>query len=89
MTCTRRTLLKAIREKCIDCMCGQANEVAQCTVERCALYPFRMGKNPFRTCNLSDEARKALSERAKAMNKSRISKEHERMKNVSDDGRNT
>jgi hypothetical protein len=38
---------KAIRAKCIDCSCGQESEVRECTVTNCALYPFRMGKNPF------------------------------------------
>ena len=40
--------LKAIRLKCLDCCCGSANEVKLCTVEKCALYPFRFGKNPNR-----------------------------------------
>lgn len=40
--------LKAIREKCIDCCCGQLAEVKQCPSVRCALHPFRMGKNPYR-----------------------------------------
>lgn len=41
------TPIKAIREKCLDCCCGSANEVKLCTVERCALYPYRFGKNPY------------------------------------------
>lgn len=50
--------VKAIRDKCIDCMCGQANEVKQCSAEHCPLYPFRLGKNPFRTGHtLTDEQR--------------------------------
>ncbi len=80
--------VKAIREKCIDCMCGQANEVAQCTVERCALYPFRMGKNPFYKKNYTEERRQAMSERGKAMYMSRIAKKQEQMKNVSDNEHN-
>lgn len=51
--------VKAIRDKCIDCMCGQANEVKSCTVESCALYPFRMGKNPYRTGRVLTEEQKA------------------------------
>lgn len=42
------TPLKAIRLKCLDCCCGSAHEVRQCTAERCSLYPFRLGKNPNR-----------------------------------------
>ena len=40
--------LRAIREKCLDCSCQQPIEVKECTVATCALYPFRMGKNPYR-----------------------------------------
>jgi hypothetical protein len=40
--------LKAIREKCIDCCCGNAAEVRKCVATNCALWPFRMGTNPFR-----------------------------------------
>lgn len=39
---------KVIREKCLDCCCGSANEVKLCTAERCPLWPWRMGKNPYR-----------------------------------------
>src|SRR5262245_50633995 len=39
--------LKAIREKCLDCCCGNAAEVRKCVATDCALWPFRMGKNPF------------------------------------------
>lgn len=40
--------LKAIRAKCLDCSCGSSNEVKLCPVTKCALYPFRFGKNPYR-----------------------------------------
>lgn len=42
------TPLRAIRLKCLDCSCGSAHEVRQCTAEGCPLYPFRIGKNPNR-----------------------------------------
>lgn len=42
------TPLKAIRAKCLDCCCGQANEVRQCPCSDCALYLFRFGSNPAR-----------------------------------------
>jgi hypothetical protein len=41
-------VLKAIRAKCLDCSGGMASEVRDCLVRNCALYPFRMGKNPWR-----------------------------------------
>lgn len=40
------TPVKAIRAKCLDCVCGQANEVRLCPCEECPLWPFRLGKNP-------------------------------------------
>ncbi len=40
-------LLKAIRKKCLDCSCDSYKEVELCFDNTCALYPFRMGKNPF------------------------------------------
>ena len=40
--------MRAIREKCLDCSCQQPIEVKECTVKTCALYPFRMGTNPYR-----------------------------------------
>lgn len=42
------TPMKAIRAKCLDCMCGQAQEVRLCPVTDCSLYPYRMGHNPSR-----------------------------------------
>lgn len=42
------TPLKAIRAKCLDCVCGQLQEVRLCPCKDCPLYPFRMGKNPNR-----------------------------------------
>lgn len=40
--------LKAIRAKCLDCMCDQPGEVRLCPCENCALHPYRMGHNPNR-----------------------------------------
>lgn len=42
------TPLMAIKEKCLDCCCGDSKEVKHCTVANCALFPFRMGRNPNR-----------------------------------------
>lgn len=44
----RISALNAIRLKCLDC-CGSTSEVKLCPVESCPLYPFRLGKNPYRT----------------------------------------
>jgi hypothetical protein len=40
------TPIKAIRAKCLDCSCNQFKEVVLCTVTKCSLYPYRMGKRP-------------------------------------------
>lgn len=42
------TPLKAIRAKCLDCVCGQANEVKLCPCEDCPLWQYRFGHNPKR-----------------------------------------
>lgn len=59
--------LKAVRQKCLECSCGNQAEVRQCVIERCPLYPFRFGKNPFRQKReLSEEARAAAAARLHA-----------------------
>ena len=40
-------MLKVIRAKCLDCCADQPGEVRKCTAFRCALWPYRLGKNPF------------------------------------------
>lgn len=40
--------LRSIRLKCLDCCAGNAKEVRECRVGRCALHPFRLGTNPNR-----------------------------------------
>ena len=63
--------VKAIRAFCIDCCGGSSNEVKLCTAPKCALYPFRLGKNPYRTKRvMTDEQRAEATERlAKARQK--------------------
>ena len=38
--------LKAIRQKCLDCVCGSAVEVKKCHIEKCPLWSFRFGRPP-------------------------------------------
>lgn len=58
--------LKAIRQNCLDCMCGNANEVKLCTVTKCALYPYRLGHNPNRKKReMTEEQKQATAERLK------------------------
>lgn len=40
------TPMKAIRAKCLDCMCGSAHEVRLCPCVKCPLYAYRFGKRP-------------------------------------------
>src|SRR6266436_1715501 len=48
-------LLRIIRAKCIDCSAGSEAEVRKCTAINCALWPYRMGSNPYRTRTISPE----------------------------------
>jgi hypothetical protein len=60
--------LKAIREKCVDCSCGDTSEVRKCVAVDCALWPFRMRTNPFRK-------RRELSPKDKRKRTERLQKE--------------
>lgn len=40
----RITRTKAIREKCLDCMCWNAAEVRRCPSTDCTLWPYRLGR---------------------------------------------
>lgn len=40
------TPVRSIRKHCLDCCCNSAHEVRLCPCTDCALYPFRLGKNP-------------------------------------------
>jgi hypothetical protein len=61
--------LKAIRQKCLDCCCGNAAEVRKCVAVDCALWPYRMSTNPFRQ-------KRALSATQKRERAERLSKPH-------------
>lgn len=43
----RLTPLKAIRAKCLECSGGSSNEVKLCPIDKCALYVYRSGHNPY------------------------------------------
>ena len=62
--------LKAIREKCIECMGGRESNgyvkrISECVSPDCSIYAFRFGKNPYHTQNLTAEQRKERGERLK------------------------
>ena len=41
-----QTPIKAIRQTCLDCTCGQPKEIRHCPIINCPLYPYRMGRRP-------------------------------------------
>lgn len=43
-----RNPVKAIRAHCLACRGGSPKAVAECPSADCALFDFRMGRNPFR-----------------------------------------
>ena len=40
---SKGTLVKAIKENCLECGGGSQSERRLCTVEHCKLWPFRLG----------------------------------------------
>lgn len=64
--------VRAIRRKCLDCCMNQVEEVKRCPIEDCPLFPFRFGKNPFRTKReYTEEQRQAMASRLAEMRKNR------------------
>ena len=55
---TKKEILKTIRAKCLDCTLDQKKEVELCPVKDCALWPFRLGKDPYLTHRTMTEAQK-------------------------------
>ena len=43
---TKATILRTIREHCIECMGGMQAEVERCTAPECKMFEYRMGKDP-------------------------------------------
>lgn len=64
-------VLRAIKLKCLDCSTYNINEIKECPVKNCPLYPFRLGRNPFRKRELSEEERTKLSERMKNLKRNK------------------
>ena len=70
--------VKAIRAKCLDCCCNIKKDVELCTCEKCSLYPFRFGEDPYK------KKREYTEERRKAMRETAI-KNLSRAKNTSNE----
>ena len=67
--------VKAIRAFCLECCGDNRNDVRDCTAPNCALYPFRLGKNPYRAVRELTEEEKA--KRAENLRKARETKLNE------------
>ena len=42
------TLIKIVRLKCLDCVCGSTKEIRLCTFSSCYSWPYRLGRMPMR-----------------------------------------
>jgi len=65
------TPMKAIRQKCLDCSCGQLSEIRECPIKNCALYNFRMG---YKTDENGKRKKRELTEVEKEKLISRLNK---------------
>lgn len=67
---TNTNPLKAIRAFCLECSGDSTSEVKFCPREVCPLFPFRLGKNPYRTKReMTEEEKKVLADRLKEARK--------------------
>lgn len=55
---SKQNLLRAIRGFCVECSGGSQSEARRCTAVHCQLWPYRMGRNPFR--KVSEAQRRAF-----------------------------
>ena len=69
---TKKPWLKVVRAKCLDCASGLPGQVRNCAVTTCPLWPYRMGKNPFRVGRPLD------TETAKRLHAKRVENEREK-----------
>lgn len=59
-----RNPVKVMRVKCLDCCAGSAKEVELCPIQKCPMWAWRFGKNPYRTKReMSEEQKAAAKER--------------------------
>lgn len=65
MSATKASLLKTIRQKCMDCTYDQLKEVQMCPAEDCPLWKYRLGKDPDKKTRTMSEAQRAVLEAAR------------------------
>ena len=70
----QKSPLKAIKHKCLyDCCAGDTTSWKECNATDCFLYPFRLGKNPYRTPRkLSEEQKAKMTAVLKAARENKI-----------------
>lgn len=76
MSTTKATLLKTIHQKCMDCSAYQIKEIELCPSNDCPLWPFRMGKDSFKTGREISDAQRENLAKARAARKT-IAKDNE------------
>jgi hypothetical protein len=64
--------LDVIRARCLDCCVEQEAEVRKCVAVACVNWPYRMGANPFRKQNLSEEDRERRRAQGRVLAASRL-----------------
>ncbi|WP_037470644.1 hypothetical protein [Sinorhizobium fredii] len=62
----RKSPMKAIREKCLDCCAGQPSEVRACESVHCALWPFRSGTHPYTSARMKNAPQEQVFEESEA-----------------------
>jgi len=70
------TATRAIRMKCYDCMgweVGVERLIKECEIRDCALWPFRLGKNPSKKRHISEEKREEIKKQMEDLRKKRRS----------------
>ena len=62
--------IKAIRTFCLECSGDSFAEVKSCPREVCPLYPFRLGKNPYRQRReMTEQEKQVLADRLREARK--------------------
>ena len=63
-----KSILRAVRKKCLDCCCYQENEVKLCPSTNCTLFPFRLGRNPHnkKKSSMTTEQKEVASNRLRS-----------------------
>ena len=65
----KQTPLQAIKKFCYECSGQDNKEVEMFPSEKCPLYIYRNGKDPNKKKTYTDEEKKAMSDRMKAIRK--------------------